>query len=123
MAERRTDPDTLIALANDIREIKIGLKNEIADLSGHVLRLDGTIGQPAEPGKFEGDPPKPATGLCATIDRIAKEQARRTRLSVLSATGVAAVLTAIAQLVIATHAWTPSPASSKPVASATPDGR
>lgn len=107
--EFETSPDTLGAIAKDIKAIRFAQQNEIDEIKAEVFRLGNVLGEPAKPANFPGDPKKPATGLCYTIDRIATEQARRTRLTVLSSTGVAAIITALAQFIATTRGPLPSP--------------
>lgn len=99
--DKPTDPDSLQAIANDLRIIKNEMRGEIAELGGRVMRIDTNLGHPEriEPGAFAGDPPKvhPATGLCSTVDRLAKAEhaarALRTRRSLFTAGTVSALLT------------------------------
>ncbi len=129
--EKPTDPDSLKAIADDVRLIKNEMRLEIAELGGRVLRIDTNLGHPEriQPGAFAGDPPviHIATGLCYTVDRLAKveDAARRarTRSSLFTAGTVSALLTIgieLAKTLSATAATTPKtspPAIVAPAAS------
>jgi len=127
-ASRPTNPDTLLSLSQEIVETR----SEVAEIRGHCVRMDAALGAPAEPprpGTFAGDPPikgRDATGLCATIARLAydnevtqaallaeskrrtNEAKRRTKIT-WSAGGISIVITALSQFLLAAHSWVPTP--------------
>lgn len=110
-----TSPDTLKALAEDIRGIRLDLAGRVQGVDERLLKvevtllqLDATVGHPERrmPGDFPGDPEKvvPATGMCATLSRVALDNERankeRTRKSMITSGAAATITATVATIVV-----------------------